>query len=64
LKKKKEEKTVEIPMASQAHMRFSKTCTLPVLWKMADLDPFTETSCSEDRKKGSMKLVAPNRLER
>ncbi len=51
-------------MASQAHMRFSKTCTLPVLWKMADLDPFTETSCSEDRKKGSMKLVAPNRLER
>jgi hypothetical protein len=33
----KKKKTVEIPMASQAHMHFSKTCTLPVLWKMADM---------------------------
>jgi hypothetical protein len=37
LKEKKEEKTVEIPIASQTHMCFSKTCTLPLLWKMADM---------------------------
>ncbi len=31
------------------------------LWRdKYDLDPITETSCSEHRKKGSMKLVAPS----
>jgi len=30
-KEKEKGKTVEIPMASQAHMCFSKTCTVPLL---------------------------------
>jgi hypothetical protein len=39
-------------------------CSIGAMRDKYDLDPFIETSCSEDRKKGSMKLVAPNRLER
>jgi hypothetical protein len=37
IEKKERRKNSEIPMASQAHMCFSKTCTLPLLWKMADM---------------------------
>jgi hypothetical protein len=29
-----------------------------------DLDPFTETSCSEHREKGCLKLVAPRQFQR
>jgi hypothetical protein len=36
-------------------------CSIGAMRDKYDLDPFTETSYSEHRKKGSMKLAAPSR---
>jgi hypothetical protein len=48
---------------SKIQRDLGKICSIGAMRDKYDLDPFTETSCSEHRKKGSMKVVAPNRQE-
>jgi hypothetical protein len=45
----------------QSSKELGKICSTGAMRDKYDLDPFTETSCSEHRKKGSMKVVAPSR---
>jgi len=50
-----------LPGFSRIRRELGKICSIGAMRDKYDLDPFTETSCSEHRKKGSMKIVAPSR---